>query len=96
MLTSTTQSSWGLPIDTEAIVTVGPSSETVEIEVTVTVETAEHVLGDEVGLEVVGDVVDWEEAVGDVVVLEPTKQEHAIKSLDAEDLSVLAYYTHQT
>jgi hypothetical protein len=45
---------------------------------------------------VVGDVVDWEEAVGDVVVLEPTKQEHAIKSLDAEDLSVLAYYTHQT
>jgi len=41
----------------EVIVTVGPDPETVEIEVTVTLETAEHVIGDKVGLEVVGDAV---------------------------------------
>ena len=37
--------------------TVGPDPEKVEIEVTVTLETAEHVIGDKVGLEAVGDVV---------------------------------------
>lgn len=37
--------------------TVGPDPETVEIEVTVTLETAEHVIGDKVGLEVARDAV---------------------------------------
>jgi len=56
-LINTTPSSGGLPTNMEVIVTVGPDPETVEIEVTVTLETAEHVIGDKVGLEVVGDAV---------------------------------------